>query len=269
MACGSAESELVRKISALLGSQQLAQWIVAEANDRERGGSPEKVAFEIADRYIAGEPLQYIFGHWSFRTLELKCDSRALIPRPETELLVELVKSEIASNPAIKKVLEIGTGTGAIALALGTELSGLYIIATEVSSAALELARENLAAQENLLSEVEMVFSDLFSSLSRHETFDLIVSNPPYVSGSTPLDPIVANFEPHTALFGGEDGLSVIREIIRAAPEKLKGPGSHVMIEIGESHGPEVTGMATHNGFSHVRILPDLSGRDRFADLVY
>ncbi|MDA8080437.1 MAG: peptide chain release factor N(5)-glutamine methyltransferase [Actinomycetota bacterium] len=259
------QDRLLRKV----GSQQLARWIWNEARSRFSDEDVEVAAFEFADRYLAGEPLQYVFGHWSFRTLELKCDRRGLIPRPETELLVDMVKDDLQANPWMKRVLEIGTGTGAIALALATEVSGLSIVATDVSLDALSLAKENLASQEALTSEVMMVHSDLFSALGGYGLFDLIVSNPPYVPSSTVLDVTVADYEPHQALFGGGDGLQIIAKLISGSPAKLSRRGAELYLEIDESHGGRVNELASQSGFSAIEIHQDLAGKDRFARLIY
>jgi len=261
--------DLLGRLAAMLGSLHLSKWILDEASSSCSGQQAQDLALEMAARYLGGEPLQYIFGHWSFRALDLKCDERALIPRPETELLVDLARAEINANPGTVKVLEIGTGTGAIALALATEVSGLSIVATDISLDALDLAGENLAAQSGLKSRVEIVCSDLFSSLDEYGAFDLIVSNPPYIPSSTELDPRVAGHEPHQALFGGEDGLSVIRRIIEEAPSKLRlGAAQMAIIEMDETHGRKVAELARHYGYSDVRIRKDLAGKERFACLV-
>ncbi len=269
MAAGSvADSELLARISQKLGDHQLAKWIVDEAFRNRIRADSEIYALEMVDRYLRGEPIQYVFGHWSFRSLELKCDTRALIPRPETEQLVDLVKAEISAHPEIVKILEIGTGTGAISLALGSEVAGLKIIATELSALALELARENMEAQLGLVSEVVMLRSDLFDEVPESMLFDLIVSNPPYISSSALLDSRVVDHEPPEALFGGADGLLVIRRMIRDAPARLVGEGAQVFLEINENHGELVSDLALKSGFTRVEIHCDLAGRNRFARLV-
>ncbi|MDA8271447.1 MAG: peptide chain release factor N(5)-glutamine methyltransferase [Actinomycetota bacterium] len=263
------EWELLERLSDRVGRPQLAKWIVDEAFSVRSGAAAESYALEIAQRYLAGEPIQYIFGHWSFRGLELKCDARALIPRSETEQLVDLVRSEITANPWMRKVLEIGTGTGAIALSLASEIAGLTVVATELSKGALALARENLAAQTGLPSGVEMVQSDLFDSMSGFGLFDLIVSNPPYLPASTVLEPRVALYEPHEALFGGADGLALITRLIEESPMHMTRRGAELILEIDETHGARVVELAHQHGYTSVQIHQDLSGRDRFAQLVY
>ncbi len=263
------DRKILDRLSQTVGSRQLAKWISDEALSRCSGEGVEALAFEIAERYLDGEPLQYIFGHWSFRALELKCDRRGLIPRPETELLVDLVKYEILANPWMRHILEIGTGTGAIALALGTEVPGLSLVATDVSIDALSLAKENLVLQKKLVSEVVMVHSDLFSSLSGFGLFDLIVSNPPYIPVSTVLDPRVADYEPPQALFGGDDGFQIIEKLIDGSPQLLTRRGAELFLEIDESHAGRVLELASRNGFSATKIHRDLAGKDRFAQLIY
>ncbi len=265
-----AEWELLERISGQLGRRQLAKWILDEAFSKSSGADAESLALKMAQRYLSGEPIQYIFGHWSFRSLELGCDARALIPRPETEQLVDLVEAELAINNWMKRVLEIGTGTGAIALALASEVHGLHIVATELSPAALELARENMALHKSrLLSELVMMQSDLFEAVGGLGAFDMIVSNPPYLPSSTQLEPRVTDYEPHEALFGGEDGLSVIRRLIKESPSWLTRRGAELLLEIDETHGDRVRELAGQHGFSRAVIHRDLAGRARFAQLVY
>ena len=182
---------------------------------------------------------------------------------------MDLVKGDLQTNPWMKRVLEIGTGTGAIALALATEVSGLSIVATDVSLDALSLAQENLASQESLTSEVVMVHSDLFSALGGYGLFDLIVSNPPYVPSSTVLDARVADYEPHQALFGGDDGLEIISRLIEGSPAMLSRRGAGLYLEIDESHGGRIVELASQSGFSAMQIHQDLAGKDRFAQLIY
>lgn len=262
------EDRLREKITSILGDQQLSSWIVQEAEFRCLPSEAEQFAEDVANRYLSGEPIQYIFGHWSFRSIELKCDPRALIPRPETEYLVEIAKSHLARNPGWHDIFEIGTGTGAIALSLAIECPGLSIFATDVSDEALCLAEENLGQTKNLISEVRLGCSNLFDSLV-DEQFDLIVSNPPYVPTSSEVDPRVANYEPHIALFGGEDGFDLLRRIITQAVTRFNGRGRLLLLEIDESHPKKVRITAERAGYSECEIIQDLAGRDRFARLIW
>lgn len=264
-----AEQFRLERLSQMVGDRQLARWISDEAAASCSAEGSDELALTMAQRYLSGEPLQYIFGHWSFRNLELRCDSRGLIPRPETEMLVELVEEELRSSPWMKRLLDIGTGTGAIALSLATEMVGLSILASDVSSAALQLAEENVASQSSLKSELTLVESDLFEALGRYAPFDLIISNPPYIPLSAELDLRVSHYEPPQALFAGEDGLDVIRELISGAPNMLSGRGAMVFLEIDVTHGTRVIDLAAENGFTFAQIHRDLAGRERFAQLVY
>lgn len=265
---GHSRSVLTRTLRSILGDQQLSDWIVKESELKSSPSEVENFALGVANRYLEGEPIQYIFGHWSFRSLELKCDARALIPRPETEFLVEIAKSHLVRNPAWNNILEIGTGTGAISLSLATECSGLSIVATDLSLEALELAEENLSQLNNLLSEVTFGYSNLFDSIL-NEQFDLILSNPPYVPSSADLDPRILDYEPHLALFGGNDGFDLIGLIISESTTRFKGRGCLLLLEIDESHPMKVRKAAEASGYSETEIIQDLAGRDRFARLVW
>lgn len=256
---------LTGRIFARVGDLQLSRWIAAEAVERAGTAGAYEVAHELTERYLSGVPIQYLFGHWSFRSIELRCDPRALIPRPETEMLVELAKKFIAASGA-SKVIDIGTGTGAIALSLAFECSGLEITATDIDEEALELAGENRNGILGLRSNVRLVVSDLFVGLENWERFDLIVSNPPYVAEGSRLEDRVRVYEPHHALFAGPDGLDVIRRIISEAPAWLTSGGG-LMIEIGELHGESVEELGDLAGFRSCTIERDLAGRNRFGIL--
>lgn len=259
-----------RIIASEVGNTQLAIWIIEEAKSRNNGSNWEDLAHSMALRYRLGEPIQYIFGHWSFRSIDLKCDNRALIPRPETEQLVQLVIDQLgrtASNDVC--ILEIGTGTGAIAISLATEVENLSIVATDVSTGAIGLAAENLSRQSNLRSKVDFIQSDLYQTITAKPLFDVIVSNPPYVPSSSILEPRVLEYEPHLALYGGVDGLDLIEPIISAAPKRLKGRGGRVFLEIDESHGDKVLQIAHNCEYTEGNICKDYSGKDRFVSLIY
>lgn len=259
------------RIATEVGSSQLATWIIEEAKYGSVGQDWQSSALSMSHRYQLGEPIQYIFGHWSFRSIELLCDGRALIPRPETEQLVEVIIDQIRNNtPSGEiRILEIGTGTGAIAISLAVELANLSIVATDISAAAIELASANLSMQAELKSTVLFIQSDLYGALSFHPYFDYIVSNPPYIPLGSSLESRVVDHEPHQALFGGVDGLQLIEPIIAGAPRLLRGRGSKVILEIDESHGEQVIQIAEDNGFSGRDIIKDFPGKDRFASLRY
>lgn len=224
-------------------------------------------------RRSAREPLQYILGRASFRGLELNVDQRALIPRPETEELVERVlewaraRADGRPQGAGLTAADIGTGSGAIALALAVEASFDRIVATDVSSEALELAKANadrVCAEQGVERE-RLTFrsGDLFDALDG-ERYDVIVTNPPYVEASErdSMQPEVLRWEPETALFAGEDGLDELRRILGSAADHLEEAGL-LAVEIGAGQGPAVRELSAP-GLVNLRVARDLSGRDRF-----
>jgi release factor glutamine methyltransferase len=208
------------------------------------------------------EPLQYIEGRAAFRDLDLEVDRRVLIPRPETEQLVEEVLRRLAGRER-PEVVDIGTGSGAIALSLATEARCGRVVATDVSGEALAVARRNLERVAPSVP-VEMRQGSGYSPLAG-ERFDAIVSNPPYVAPEEreALQPEVVRWEPEGALFAAGGGLDVVSGLIADAGEHLR-TGGFLALEIGEGQGADVREMAEVAGiFETVRILPDLAGRDR------
>lgn len=206
-------------------------------------------------RRIAREPVAYILGRKGFRHIELRCDGRALIPRPETELLVE---AAVELQP--DSVLDVGTGTGAIALAIADELPGCEVVAVDTSPGALALARENAAA----LGLAERVGLELGSLPARRE-FDLVVANLPYVRDADwhGLAPEITKYEPREALVGGSDGLDVIGELLgRLAPAGGLAARA-VALEVGEGQGEEAAALVRGTGFDDAEIRLDLAGIDR------
>ncbi len=213
------------------------------------------------------EPVQYLLGSVAFRDLELRIDRRALIPRPETEGLVEEVLGWMGRQPASpRSVLEIGTGSGAIALALRTEADPPLerIVATDLSEDALALARSN--AERLGADGIDWRTGAGFDPLREGEVFDVVVSNPPYVSleASGELEPEVVSFEPAEALFAGTDGLEVLSPLIAGAGAVLR-EGGLLALEIGADQGPAVQALAERAGnWREIRVAKDLSGRDRY-----
>jgi len=230
----------------------------------------EKMELErLIQRRISGEPLQYILEHQEFWSINFKVDRRVLIPRPETELLVEQSLS-ILSGTSFKRtlsVLEIGTGSGAIAIALAKEMKNIFLVATDISKGALALAMEN-AKSAGVQDQIEFVNGDLFGPFrpSREGmSFDLILSNPPYIIrpeiGSLAKE--VRDYEPIVALDGGEDGLEFYRRLISQAPFYLR-EGGWLLLEIGQGQGPLVSGLIEGEGnFLKPDCIPDLSGIER------
>ena len=219
-------------------------------------------------RLKSGEPLQYVLGEWDFRRLTLKCDKRALIPRPETEGLVSHVLSALDKlDSSIRPlIIDAGTGTGAIALSIASEAKRpVSIIALDISSEAIELAKEN-AALLNLADKVHFVVTDGLDSFDEPESIDIIVSNPPYVTSAecAVLDPRVRDFEPRLALDGGVEGLDFYERYLADALNLLK-PNGQIFFEIGESQGAKVLNLMQSFGFLDARIEKDLAGLDRYA----
>lgn len=216
-------------------------------------------------RLADGEPLQYILGEWEFRGLKLKVDKRALIPRPETEFLVELIlKSGCVRAIECPLVVDVGTGSGCIILSLAQELGVGHFIGVDISPAALSLAQEN-AALNGLSEQVHFAQSDGCGEFDP-ASVDLIVSNPPYIATAAlnRLERHIREHEPRVALDGGADGLAVIRELLLDAVMVLK-QGATLFMEIGYDQGGAVDALLDEHGFSEVVIHKDLAGRNRYA----
>jgi len=208
------------------------------------------------------EPLQYIEGTAPFRSLQLRVDPRVLIPRPETELLVDEVLRRVLGREALH-ALDVGTGSGAIALSLATEGPFERVVATDLSPDALEVARANHAAAAPQ-APVEFRAGPVYAPV-RGERFDVVVSNPPYIAEGEreSLDPEVREWEPGTALFGGESGLEVVRALVAEAPEVLR-PGGLLALEIGWTQAGAVSDLVRAvEGFGEPEVRRDLAGRDR------
>ena len=213
---------------------------------------------EIYKKLAAHIPAQYIIGHAEFFGMELKVDERVLIPRPETEELVELILAENLKDNL--KVLDIGTGSGAIALALAKNRPDWSVTATDISQDALDLSLENAKAQNLNLSFIK---SDCFSEIS--SKYDIIVSNPPYISRADEIEVglNVLHSEPHLALFADEDGLAIYRRIAEDSKDYLN-DGGKIYLEIGYKQGQSVPALFMENlPEKRVRTLKDQFGQDR------
>lgn len=216
----------------------------------------------LVKRRSEREPLQYIIGTAEFSGLTLKVDRRALIPRPETELLVELVKERGGTPP--ERVLDLGTGTGAIALALARAYPDAAVVAVDASDEALALARENATALD-LAERVDFRKSDWFSAVAPGETFGLIVANPPYLTlrEVEEAEPEVKRYEPHPALTPGELGTEALQVILAESRTRLA-PGGWLALETGIAQHASLRALAESCGYAQIESRQDLTGRDRF-----
>ncbi|MGA9279446.1 peptide chain release factor N(5)-glutamine methyltransferase, partial [Ilumatobacter sp.] len=218
-------------------------------------------------RARAGEPIQYVLGGWGFRRLDLAVDERVLIPRPETELVAEVAIELAAGAGPIRRVADLGTGSGAIGLAMADELphDGTTVWISDASSDALDVARSNLAGIGRGAVNVVVAEGSWTDALPVGVAFDVIVSNPPYVAdASTEIESIVADWEPTDALYAGPDGLDDIRLLTRTAPAHIR-PGGWLVLEHGHDQGDAVRSLLTSSGLVDVETRRDLAGLDRMS----
>ena len=218
----------------------------------------------MVERRGTGEPLQYVLGLWSFRRLELVVDRRVLIPRPETETVVEVALAELRRLGVERPLaVDLGTGSGAIALSIALEVPAARVWGTDRSEDALAVARANLAGMgSRVATRVRLAAGDWFDALPdelRHQV-DLVVANPPYVGDDEALPPEVADWEPPGALLAGPTGLAAVAEILAGAPAWLRRPGV-VVVEIAPHQADRAVALAWAAGFTTVEVRPDLSGR--------
>ncbi|HEX3805126.1 MAG TPA: peptide chain release factor N(5)-glutamine methyltransferase [Solirubrobacteraceae bacterium] len=218
--------------------------------DEEASGDDRTRYLALLTRRVKREPIAYIFGRKEFRRLNLAVDPRVLIPRPETEFLVEVG----LSLPVGVRVADVGTGSGAVALALKDERPDLDVVGVDVSSGALSVARLNAS---RLRLEVEFVRADLLEGIS----CDAVLSNLPYVADDELLPPEVARYEPQSALVGGPDGLDVVRRLVVQVGERSE--IKLLALEIGYKQSDAVAGLLADAGFAEVERIRDLAGHER------
>ena len=217
-------------------------------------------------RLAKGEPIQYVLGEWDFRSLTLKCDRRALIPRPETEELVTRVH-KFAKTYAVPRplVVDVGTGSGCIILSLAKEMEDGVFLGIDISADAVSLAQEN-AARCGLADRVKFAVADGLDEFDEPGMVDILVSNPPYIPSSecVTLDPRIRDWEPMNALDGGTAGLDFYERLIGDALNVLK-PGGGAFFEIGDGQGEALRKLFFDAGFEDIRIEKDYAGHDRYA----
>lgn len=270
--------------------RQEARWILERVSGLQGGElqrsldepvGARSVAFldGIVGRRAAGEPLQYALGVWAFRALELVVDRRVLIPRPETELVAQVVIDHLRAHDRGRRlvgpagpagpvqpaeVVDLGTGSGAIGLAVATEVPWSVVTLVDRSAEALAVATANVAGIGRAGARVRVVRSDWYSSLpgELRGAVSVIVANPPYVASVDDLADDVRAWEPHEALLAGREGLADIAAIVAGAGGWLA-PGGLLVVEHGDAQGPAAREMARAAGLVEVRTLVDLAGRDR------
>ena len=264
--CKDALSFLVRKLNKPQSKLE-AEWILCEVLNLSKAEiylnqtiSPfqQKLILNALKRRLSYEPLQYIFSKTNFYGIDLFVGRGVLIPRPETEVLVKKILSVLDEDD---KMLDICTGSGAIPIALLSQMPKLTIIASDISLEALEFAQKNFSVQQ---VDVTLIHSDIFTNIPLQK-FDLISANPPYIATAIyeNLDKEVIDFEPEIALHASFDGLKVIRRIIQDAKMYLK-DGGHLFLEVCSTHISEVKEIFEQEQYNGIRTFDDYAGRKRF-----
>ncbi len=258
-------SELA-EIDARYESQLLLQhilhvnraWLIAHENDELQPADQAKL-IELLERRCHGEPIAYILGKREFYGLNLTVSPATLIPRPDTEILVETALNKMPADKSMQ-LLDLGTGTGAIALAIASQRPQALITAVDASQAALDIARSN--SQQHHITNVSFILSDWFSALNQYK-FDIIVSNPPYIEqNDAHLSQGDLRFEPMCALASGSDGLDDIRKIVADSLVHLK-PQGWLMLEHGYNQATAVADLLAEQGFVDIATIQDFGGNDR------
>jgi release factor glutamine methyltransferase len=278
--------ELWEETAEAVGDRTVARWLCEEASGLEGEeflDALDEVATmrmglslqSMVGRVLAGEPVQYVIGHWPFRHVDLLVDTRVLIPRPETELVAE-VALEMARSWRRERggadtvvVADLGTGSGAIGLSLASELpiTGVEVWITDLSSDALDVARANISGIGRNAANVRVAQGSWCEALpeERRRGVHVIVSNPPYIDQSDPeVDGSVREWEPASALFASNDGLADIETIVAQARDWLV-EGGWLVLEIGHRQGDAVRRIFVERGYVDVEIRRDLAQRDRIA----
>ncbi len=236
-------------------------WLIAHPEERLSVAQAWQYE-QMLERRARFEPMQYILGEQEFYGLRLTVTPAVLIPRPETEHLVEAILARLPHDRAIR-IADVGTGSGAIAITLAHSLPLACIDALDLSPSALHIAQRNAEAH-GVADRIRLVDSDLLTAVSG-ERYDCIASNPPYVSSAEQLEPQVALWEPHTALFAGEDGLAIYRRLLPQAVEQIK-PGGLLALELGAVQREALTALfRLDSRWSEPDFVQDLQGLDRVA----
>ncbi|MCP3936781.1 MAG: peptide chain release factor N(5)-glutamine methyltransferase [Actinomycetia bacterium] len=272
----SLAAEALRRLSeAGVGDPHLeSRWLVEEAAGFDPGDLHARqrelvtvrgiTRFDtMIERRLEGVPIQYVLGHWQFRTLDLMVDHRVLIPRPETEVLAGVAIDLLADHTG-PNVVDLGTGSGAIGLSVAFEHPTANVWLTDHDSEAVRVARANLAGLGRPGSRVVIVEGDWFGALPGElvGAVDAIVSNPPYIATDDQLDPSVADHEPSNALIAGDAGTEDLLSIVFGAPRWLV-RGGYLMLEMDPSQVESIAAAAIERGFDSIEVVKDLAGKDR------
>lgn len=270
-------SQLVTESAAAVGDRAAARWLCEVASGANRlddvldePATPRMVAHldHMVERCRRGEPLGYVLGQWTFRYVEVAVDRRVLIPRPETEVVAGIAIDLARALVPPVTVADLGTGSGAIGLALASELpiDGVTVWLTDASADALDLARANCAGLGRPAANVRIASpGSWFDALPPGTVIDLAVANPPYIAEDSPdVADSVRDWEPSSALFAGADGLREIRRIVADARDWVR-PGGWLVMEIGSDQGSPVESLLHQTGYDSVEIRRDLAGRNRIA----
>jgi release factor glutamine methyltransferase len=275
-------SALLAQTTEQLGDANEARWLCEHASGLDgaefAAGLGEfattamvKSLEGMVRRRLAGEPLQYVMRRWAFRHLDVLIDERVLIPRPETEVLVDIAL-ELVRGVEAPRIVDLGTGSGVIGLSLVGELypkvGEVWLV--DASAAALEVARANIAGVGRAGAVVRVAEGDWFGALpdALRGQVDMVVANPPYIAeGDDEVEESVVRWEPHGALYSGADGLDAIRRIVADAPSWLRG-GGWLVLEMGYRQGDAVRALFD-SSWSSVVVKCDLAGRDRFVVAQY
>lgn len=257
-----------------------AYWLICHAADITRSEMLNRMTFDLAltdpqrelllkslEKRMQRIPLQHITGSAGFRDFELKVGPGVFIPRPETEMVVQLGIDFLKQTPSPSNALDIGSGSGAIAIALAREVDGVKVIAVEASQDAAEFTAQNI---QQLAPAVELRVGDFQEQvLDLRGTLDLLISNPPYIPrDAIPIDQEVREHDPDLALYGGEDGLDVIRDIIQFGPILLK-RGGMIVLEHADGQSDAVCELLLAEGFSKVQAHSDLTERLRSVSAIW
>lgn len=281
-------AELRARAEERVGRPAEANWLLEEVSGLDAAEllgaagepAPSRAVRRLAEllaRREAGEPVQYVLGSWSFRNLDLMVDPRVLIPRPETEITAEVAIAETAragkrtggaeawdGGLTTYAVADLGTGSGALALALASELPDAEVWATDVSPDALAVARANVAGAGSIGVRVRLAEGSWYEALPPHlrGALTLVVANPPYIAAHETLPPEVADHEPRDALVSGPTGLEAIEVVVGGASKWLE-PAGVLVCELAPHQSGAVGELAAAAGFADVQIRRDLAGRNR------